>query len=148
MKVLVIDDNSEITDMLSFYLEEADYECKVVNDGKEGLQAIKLDDFDLVLLDLAMPEFSGMDIINSLKADNLLEKKNVIILTASALHEEETEALEARTFTSFTFFSIMLSEISRIWDSVYKTIISIPSAARPTTKREIPAAPMRSNKKL
>jgi CheY-like chemotaxis protein len=93
MKVLVIDDNSEITDMLSFYLEEADYECKVVNDGKEGLQAIKLDDFDLVLLDLAMPEFSGMDIINSLKAENLLEKKNIIILTASALHEEETEAL-------------------------------------------------------
>ena len=40
MKVLVIDDNSEITDMLAFYLEEADYECKVVNDGKEGLQAI------------------------------------------------------------------------------------------------------------
>ena len=40
-----------------------------------------------------MPEFSGMDIINSLKADNLLEKKNIIILTASALHEEETEAL-------------------------------------------------------
>jgi two-component system OmpR family response regulator len=93
MKVLVIDDNSEITDMLSFYMEEAGYEYKVVNDGREGLQAIKLDDFDLVLLDLAMPEFSGMDIINSLKSDNLLDKKNIIILTASALHEEETEAL-------------------------------------------------------
>jgi two-component system, OmpR family, response regulator len=93
MKVLVIDDNSEITDMLSFYLEEAGYECKVVNDGREGLKAIKLDDFDLVLLDLAMPEFSGMDVINSLKSDNLLEKKNIIILTASSLHEEETEAL-------------------------------------------------------
>jgi two-component system OmpR family response regulator len=93
MKVLVIDDNSEITDMLSFYLEEAGYDCKVVNDGREGLQAIKSDDFDLVLLDLAMPEFSGMDVINSLKSDNLLEKKNIIILTASALHDEETEAL-------------------------------------------------------
>jgi len=66
MKVLVIDDNIEITDMLSFYLEGAGYECKVLNDGREGLQAIKSDNFDLVLLDLAMPEFSGMDIINSL----------------------------------------------------------------------------------
>ena len=59
----------------------------------EMVKAIKLDDFDLVLLDLAMPEFSGMDIINSLKAENPLEKKNIIILTASALHEDETEAL-------------------------------------------------------
>ena len=69
--------NTEITDMLSFYLENDSFECKVVNDGKEGLQAIKSDDFDLALLDLAMPEFSGMDIINSLRKDNLLDKRRL-----------------------------------------------------------------------
>ncbi len=47
MKVLIIDDNSEITDMLAFYLEENGYECKIINDGKEGLQALKSEDFDL-----------------------------------------------------------------------------------------------------
>jgi CheY-like chemotaxis protein len=40
-----------------------------------------------------MPEFSGMDIIKSLKKDNLLEKKKVIVLTASTLNEEDTDAL-------------------------------------------------------
>src|SRR6476646_6871368 len=114
MKVLVIDDNSEITDMLSFYLEEDGYECKVVNDGKEGLQAIKLGDFDLVLLDLAMPEFSGMDIINSLKADSLLEKKNIVILTASALHEEDAEALVHDGIRSVLKKPISIDELTTV----------------------------------
>ena len=114
MKVLVIDDNSEITDMLSFYLEEAGYECKVVNDGREGLKAIKLDDFDLVLLDLAMPEFSGMDVINSLKSDKLLENKNIIILTASSLHEEETEALVSDGIRSVLKKPISIEELTSV----------------------------------
>ena len=83
MKILVIDDNTDITDMLAFYLENIGYECKAVNDGKEGLEAIKSEDFDLALLDLAMPEFSGVDIIKSLKSDNLLENRKIVVLTAS-----------------------------------------------------------------
>ena len=94
MRVLVIDDNKEITDMLSFYLESLDgYECEVINDGKEGLQAIKSTNFDVVILDLAMPEYSGIDIINSLKKDNLLGKNKIIVLTASSLTEEDTNNL-------------------------------------------------------
>jgi CheY-like chemotaxis protein len=81
MRILVIDDNKEITDMLSLYLESLDnYECKVVNEN-----------FDLIILDLAMPGFSGIDILNSLKSDNLLSKKNIIVLTASALNDDEME---------------------------------------------------------
>jgi CheY-like chemotaxis protein len=92
MRILVIDDNKEITDMLSLYLESLDnYECKVVNDGNEGLQKIKFENFDLIILDLAMPGFSGIDILNSLKSDNLLSKKNIIVLTASALNDDEME---------------------------------------------------------
>jgi CheY-like chemotaxis protein len=49
MQILIIDDNTEIAYMLSFYLENVGYECKVVNDGKEGLQAIKSENFDLAL---------------------------------------------------------------------------------------------------
>jgi two-component system, OmpR family, response regulator len=120
MKVLVIDDNSEITDMLSFYLEESGYECKVVNDGREGLKAIRLDDFDLVLLDLAMPEFSGMDVINSLKSDNLQEKKNIIILTASSLHEEETEALVRDGIRSVLKKPISIEELTSVLQQFHR----------------------------
>jgi two-component system OmpR family response regulator len=92
-KVLVIDDNTDITDMLSFYLESlGGYECKVLNDGREGLEAIRSEDFDVTILDLAMPEFSGVDVINSLKQDNLLGKKNIVILTASTVDEKDAES--------------------------------------------------------
>jgi CheY-like chemotaxis protein len=92
-RVLVIDDNTDITDMLSFYLERVGgYECKVLNDGREGLEAIKSEDFDVTILDLAMPEFSGVDVINSLKQDNLLGKKNIVVLTASTLDGKDAES--------------------------------------------------------
>jgi two-component system OmpR family response regulator len=113
MQVLIIDDNTEITDMLSFYLENDGHECKVVNEGKQGLQALKLDDFDLALLDLAMPDFSGLDIINSLKKDNLLEKKKVVVLTASTLNEEDTDALVRDGIKAVLKKPISIEELSR-----------------------------------
>lgn len=92
-RVLVIDDNTDITDMLSFYLKSiGGYECKVLNDGREGLDAIRSEDFDVTILDLAMPEFSGVDVINSLKEDNLLGKKNIVVLTASTLDGKDAES--------------------------------------------------------
>ncbi len=92
-RVLVIDDNNDITDMLSFYLERVGgYECKVLNDGREGLEAIRSENFDVTILDLAMPGFSGVDVINSLKQDNLLEKKNIVVLTASTVDGKDAES--------------------------------------------------------
>ena len=92
-RVLVIDDNTDITDMLSFYLKSiGGYECKVLNDGREGLDAIRSEDFDVTILDLAMPEFSGVDVINSLKEDNLLGIKNIVVLTASTLDGKDAES--------------------------------------------------------
>ena len=66
MKVLVIDDNKEMTDMLSTYFETQDIEVVVVNDGRQGLEAIRNESLDLILLDLAMPNFSGLDVIDYL----------------------------------------------------------------------------------
>ncbi len=85
MKLLVIDDNEEITEVINFFCTSMKVDCTVVNDGKEGLEIIrKNDDFDLILLDIAMPDFSGVDIVNSLMQDGILESKNVVIMTASS----------------------------------------------------------------
>jgi CheY-like chemotaxis protein len=56
----------------------------VVNDGQEGLERIRNDKFDLILLDVAMPDFSGKDVIESLKKDELIESTNIVIFTASS----------------------------------------------------------------
>ena len=65
MKILVIDDNAEITGVVNVYCESQNIECHTANDATEGLAAIRKEDFDLILLDLAMPEVSGVDIVDT-----------------------------------------------------------------------------------
>lgn len=63
----------------------------MVNTGQEGTDRIRAQNFDLILLDLAMPDFSGMDVLLSLKLDGLIKLRNIVIFTASSnqdfLHE-------------------------------------------------------------
>jgi two-component system, OmpR family, response regulator len=91
MKVLLIDDNKNIADMVRLCLESQDIECKLIDDGKVGLQAIKENNFDVILLDLAIPEFSGFDIFKVLKDEGLLKSKNVLIFTASSVTDQEVQ---------------------------------------------------------
>jgi two-component system OmpR family response regulator len=85
MKLLVIDDNHDITEVVRFYCDGKGLDCTVINDGNDGLNLIRdNNDFDLILLDLAMPDFSGLDVINSLKKENLLEQKKIVVFTASS----------------------------------------------------------------
>ena len=85
MRLLLIDDNEEITEVIGEYCKSAkDVDCQVVNEGKEGLESIRNEEFDFIMLDLAMPEFTGLDVVKSLKQDGLLESKNIVIFTASS----------------------------------------------------------------
>jgi DNA-binding response OmpR family regulator len=79
MKVLVIDDDKEITEVLRFYLEHLGVNCKTLNNGKDGLLAIQNEYSDLILLDVVMPETTGLDIVQSLKREGLIETKNIVI---------------------------------------------------------------------
>lgn len=90
-RVLVIDDNDEITELLKDYFEFEKIECIVINDGRAGLEELRSDkrSYDFILLDLAMPEFSGLDIFNKLKEENLLDSKNIVIFTASSQKDNE-----------------------------------------------------------
>ena len=57
--ILVIDDESGIRESLEVLLTLEGYSVRVVNDGEEGLRVLELENFDLVLLDLALPETPG-----------------------------------------------------------------------------------------
>jgi len=58
MKTLIIDDDQDITGLLSRYLTAKGFENVVTNDPREGMELIKKEKYDSVLLDIAMPEFS------------------------------------------------------------------------------------------
>lgn len=85
MKILLIDDNQDITDLLSKFLEAKGFENIVTNDPREGLQRIKEEKYDVVLLDISMPEFSGIDIIQTLEREQILRNQKIIIFSALAL---------------------------------------------------------------
>jgi CheY-like chemotaxis protein len=94
MNLLVVDDSKDITNVLMVYCESKGVICTVVNAGIDGLEIIRNNsNFDLILLDLAMPAFSGLDVIKSLKNENLFERRNIVVFTASSDPKviEETE---------------------------------------------------------
>lgn len=96
LKVLVIDDNQDITGLLSKFLKSKGLENSVTNDPYEGLDLIKEGKFDVILLDMSMPEFSGVDIIDALDREKILQDQKIIIFSAISLTDKQVRALLKR----------------------------------------------------
>jgi len=94
MKILLIDDNKDITTMLSKYLVLKGHSCSVSNNGHNGLNMITANQCDAILLDLAMPEFSGVDIVEELYKNGKIAKLNIVALTASSVSSDREEHLK------------------------------------------------------
>jgi len=101
LKILIVDDNEQITKMLTTFLELKQHICTIANDGKEGLELIKENNSDVVLLDLAMPEFDGYAVIKDLEDNNLLKDRKIIVFTASTITQEELDNLVVRGVKSY-----------------------------------------------
>lgn len=93
MKILIIDDNQDITEMLSRYLSVKGFDCVTTNDGLNGLNLIKKERYDTVFLDISMPNFGGMDVIAALEKENMLKDQRIVIFTASSITNEQLQAL-------------------------------------------------------
>ena len=93
MNILGIDDNEDILKLLKTVLTSKGHDFTQVGNGKEGVKLIEEQNFDAILLDLAMPEFSGMDVIESLKKSNKLKDQKIIIFTASSATDIEINEL-------------------------------------------------------
>lgn len=99
MKVLIVDDNKNVADLAEIILASAGYMCAKVSDGKSGLEAIRESyrndgGYDLVLLDVAMPGFSGVDVLDALKREGYLERTKVVLFTASSATSMELANFE------------------------------------------------------
>jgi len=93
LKILGIDDNFAINELLDTVLNSSGHEFSYANNGKEGLKLIKENSYDLVLLDLSMPEFTGFDIVDSLNNDGIINKQKIVLFTASSITDSEIEEL-------------------------------------------------------
>lgn len=100
MKILVVDDNESIARMLQKFLEIKRYDCTVSLDGRNALDLMLRQKFDFTILDLAMPEFSGYDVIDELEKNGRITEQNIIVLTASSITTDIINSLLQRGIKS------------------------------------------------
>lgn len=81
-RVLVVDDNEANRDVLSRRLKRQKYHVVTAEDGLRALDMVRNQPFDLVLLDIMMPEMNGYQVLETMKADPSLRHVPVIMISA------------------------------------------------------------------
>ena len=94
-KVLVVDDEVDILDLLEYNLQKEGYKVYRAMDGEEALQVAEKKRPDLVLLDIMMPEMDGIETCRRMRALPEMEKTYIVFLTARAEEYSELAGFEA-----------------------------------------------------
>ncbi len=93
-KILIIEDEKILADLLEKKLKERGYEVSVARDGIEGLDKMRKEKQDLVLLDVIMPKMGGFEVLEEINKDPELKKVPVIIISNSGQPVEIDRALK------------------------------------------------------
>lgn len=91
IKVLIVEDEIRITNLLKLYLERASYQVVVANDGNDGLEKALQHDFDIIFLDLFMPGKDGFQVLEELRKSKTTP---VMILSAHGESKAQARAFE------------------------------------------------------
>jgi len=81
-KVLLIEDHQFLSELYAKNLKRRDYDVEIANDGEDGLAKVKSFKPDVILLDLIMPDMSGIEVLKELKSNSKYKKIPIILLTA------------------------------------------------------------------
>ena len=92
MRILLVEDNRALSEGLVAILRGSGYAVDVVSDGASADAVTATENFDLVILDLTLPEMDGLDVLRSMRARQ--NKAAVLILTARGTQEEKIKGLD------------------------------------------------------
>lgn len=93
-KILVVEDDPDIVNLLRYHLEEAEFKVSVAEDGEAGLKKARAEKPDLVILDLMLPKMSGLDLCRILKSEKETRGVPILMLTAKAEEMDRVVGLE------------------------------------------------------
>lgn len=99
-KVLIVDDEKLICDMLKTELGKNNYDVTIVNSSKDAIKAIEYTQFDIILLDLMLPKITGLDLLALIKEKS--PNTVVIIITAYGSAESAVKAMKLGAFDYIT----------------------------------------------
>ncbi len=91
-KVLIVEDDPQISELLRITLKEIFFEGKIINDGLEALKELEKNEYDLILLDLMIPSMDGVELCRAIRAKNILTP--VIMITARTEEIDKVLGLE------------------------------------------------------
>ena len=94
-KILLVEDNEMIRDMLSRRLERKGYEVVIAVDGGQGVEMAQTQAPDLILMDMSLPVLNGCEATRNIKAEARTQAIPIIALTANAMAADRDKALEA-----------------------------------------------------
>ena len=99
-KILVVDDEQSLRDVLSIMLKRAGYTVTCVSDGEEAIEQVNKEIFDLVITDLRMPKIDGMEVLKAVKSSS--PETVVLVITAFATADSAVEAMKQGAYDYLT----------------------------------------------
>ena len=94
-RILVVDDEPDVTELLQYKLEQAGYRCSVINDPLSFVARVREFEPDLMILDIMMPELNGLQLCRIARADPVMKDIPIIFLTAKGEAEDRVTGLES-----------------------------------------------------
>jgi two-component system cell cycle response regulator DivK len=94
-RILLVEDNEMNRDMLSRRLERRGFDVTMAVDGREGVDMARGGEYDLILMDMSLPEIDGWEATRQLRASATTAEVPIIALTAHAMAGDREKALEA-----------------------------------------------------
>lgn len=93
MKILIVEDEKILNNTINKSLKDAGYEVESVFDGFDAMEMIEIESYDLIVLDLNLPNMDGMEILKNLRKEDVETK--VLILSARSQIQDKVEGLDA-----------------------------------------------------
>lgn len=119
-RIVVVEDETAISKLIAYVLQNAGYQVEAYPDGGEALCAIIKNPPTLILLDLMLPTMSGFEILAKLKQDEVLKNIPVVVLTCRGQDEDKEKAFKlgvseymTKPFSPTGLVSILGNVISR-----------------------------------
>ncbi|HNP69462.1 MAG TPA: response regulator [Kouleothrix sp.] len=100
--ILVVDDHSTSQRLMSFILQQHQYATTTALNGRQALDRLAEQQFDLVITDLHMPELNGLELLHQMRSDERYRAIPVIILTGSVHDQDQMRAHEAGAIAFLT----------------------------------------------
>ncbi|MBD3403281.1 response regulator [candidate division GN15 bacterium] len=116
-KILIVDDNPNMSSLLQEMLEVFDYESVRAGDGAEALNELERGDFSMVITDMRMPNMSGLELIGEVKSR--YPKLPVVLISGYSVSEIDAEPATYKA-DGFLGKPLMMSDIEKMLNSLLK----------------------------